>query len=63
MIGLLRASSGDHQLQKGYCYVEDGEDRRERKTVEVDGAKLDGELILRRRRVEVMKEAPLLLEC
>ena len=37
--------------------------RRERKTVEVDGAKPGGELTSKRRRVEVMTVVLLLPEC
>lgn len=45
-IGLLRASSGDHQHQKGYYCEEDDEGQPVMKAAVVeDGAKVDGGII------------------
>jgi hypothetical protein len=46
-IGLLRASSGDHQHQKGYYCEEDGGDRPVTKTAVGDGAEPDDGITLR----------------
>lgn len=55
-IGLLRASSGDHQHQKGYYCEEDDEDRPATKMVEEGGVKPDDGLTLKKRLVVVKTE-------
>jgi hypothetical protein len=56
-IGLLRASSGDHQHQKGYYCEEDDEDQPAMKAaVVVDGVKPDDGTASRTRLVVAKKE-------
>lgn len=56
--GLLRASSGDHQHQKGYYYEEDDEDQPAMKAaVVVDGAKPGDGITSTTRLAVVKKEA------
>ena len=55
-IGLLRASSGDHQHQKGYCCEEDDEDRPATKTAVEGGVKPDDGLTSKKHLVVVKTE-------